>query len=334
MNPRYRRLLIPGLLLVLLVVVLISSLARRTDGAESAPHVVSRITDPLIAESSGLAISRTHADLAYTINDSGNAPLVFAVQISTGRVVGATRVEGGELRDTEAVAIDRRGTLWVSDTGDNLNVRTDAALYALAEPGPGKHTVTARRYPISYPSGNPNVEALLINPGTDAKFLVSKELFGGTVYALPTTLRTGQANFAKVVRGKAPGTITDGTFTIDGAYAVLRSYGSIYILDPRTWSVLHSEDSPAEPQGESIAAEASGHSLLVGSEGLDSALIRVAYANPQPTASRPPAAAQNHSVASESSASRTGSTTIYLLGAVVAAGVLGVGVAVRMKRAR
>src|SRR4051812_595863 len=156
MNPRYRRLLIPGLLLILLVVVLISSLARRADGAESAPHVVSRMTDPLIRESSGLAISHAHDDLAYTINDSGNAPLVFAVQISTGRVVGTTRVGGGILRDTEAISIDRHGTLWVSDTGDNLNSRTDTALYALPEPGPGNHTVTARRYPISYPRGHPN----------------------------------------------------------------------------------------------------------------------------------------------------------------------------------
>ncbi len=34
MNPRYRRLLIPGLLVLLLVVVVVSSLADRADGAE------------------------------------------------------------------------------------------------------------------------------------------------------------------------------------------------------------------------------------------------------------------------------------------------------------
>lgn len=332
MNPRYRRLLIPGLLIVLMVVVLISSLVRRADGAEPGPQVVSRMTDPLIRESSGLAISHAHQDLAYTINDSGNAPLVFAVQISTGKVVGTTRVEGGELRDTEAISIDSHGTLWVSDTGDNLDNRTDTALYALAEPGPGNHTVTARRYPISYPDGRPNVEALLINPRTDAKFLVSKGLFGGTVYALPTTLHTGRANVPKVVKGEVPGTITDGTFTIDGAYAVLRNYGSIYVLDPRTWSVLHSEDSPVEPQGESIAAEASGRSLLVGSEGVNSELIRVAYV--KPAVAKPSPATTNGSSSSAAKDSLSVSPLAWIIVAVVAAGVLGAGVAVRAKRAR
>jgi hypothetical protein len=332
MNPRYRRLLIPGLLLILLVVVLISSLARRADGAEPAPHVVSRMTDPLIRESSGLAMSRAHDGLAYTINDSGNAPLVFAVQVSTGKVVGTTRIEGGALRDTEAISIDRHGTLWISDTGDNLDNRTDTALYALPEPGTGNHTVTATRYPIRYPDGRPNVEALLINPRTDAKFLVSKGLFAGTVYALPKALRAGRANMPEVVNGGAPGTITDGTFTIDGAYAVLRNYGSIYILDPKTWAVLHSEDSPAEPQGEAITAEASGHSFLVGSEGQSSELIRVPYV--RPVTSKPAVATPSASSSDGSGSSRGVSVRALAIGAVVALGVLGAGVAVRTKRAR
>lgn len=331
MNPRYRRLLIPGLLLILLVVVLISSLARRADGAEPSPHVVSRMTDPLIRESSGLAISRAHNDLAYTINDSGNAPLVFAVQISTGKVVGTTRIEGGVLRDTEAISIDRHGTLWISDTGDNNDIRKDTALYALPEPGPGNHTVTALRYPIRYPDGRPNVEALLINPTTDAKFLVSKGLFAGTVYSLPKKLQTSRANVPKVINGGVPGTITDGTFTTDGAYAVLRNYGSIYVLDPKSWSVLHSEDSPAEPQGEAITAEASGRSFLVGSEGQNSELIRVAYVKPTPAKSSTHSdnPSTDHSGTSNGISLRT-----LAIVAVVALGVLGTGVAVRTKRSR
>ena len=47
MNPRYRRLLIPGLLIALLVIVVVSSVARRADGAEVRPGPVSRITDLL-----------------------------------------------------------------------------------------------------------------------------------------------------------------------------------------------------------------------------------------------------------------------------------------------
>jgi hypothetical protein len=161
---------------------------------------------------------------------------------------------------------------------------------------------------------------------------VSKGLFAGTVYALPKTLQSGHANVPKVVNGGAPGTITDGTFTTDGAYAVLRNYGSIYILDPKTWSVVHTEESPAEPQGEAITAEASGRSFLVGSEGQNSELIRIPYSRPAPAK---PASTPRHGSSTEGSGTSSGVTPRTLaIGAVVALGVLGTGVAVRAKRAR
>ena len=63
-------------------------------------------------------------------------------------MVGTTSVRDPNWNwlDTEALAL-RDGTLWVADTGDNIQQRTDAALYALDEPGPGRHTVVPRRYP-------------------------------------------------------------------------------------------------------------------------------------------------------------------------------------------
>jgi hypothetical protein len=294
MNPRYRRLLIPGLLVALLIIVLVSSLARKADGAEAQPVVVSHIRDPRIAESSGLAVSRAHDDLAYTINDSNNPPYVFAIRVSTGAVVGVTRVGGGTLRDTEAIAIDRDGTLWVADTGDNANSRSDAALYAFPEPGAGNHAVTAKRYPVTYEAGPENVEALVISPTSGRKYLVSKGLFGGSVFALPVDLVAGRAAEAAEVDADVPAMVTDGTFANDGSYVLLRSYTTVYVFDPASWTQVDTMAIPAQQQGESIAMEASGHSMLVGSEGADSALIRLAFTAPErpiptatPTTPRP-----------------------------------------------
>lgn len=288
MNPRYRRLLIPGLLLALLVVVLVSSLVGRAEGATAEPVVVSHIDDPRIQEASGLAISPDHEDLAYTINDSNNSPTVYAVQISTGSVVGTTTVSGGTLLDTEAIGIDGDGVLWIADTGDNRERRTDAALYAIPEPGPGAHRTTARRYPITYENGPANVEALLIDPSTGAKSLVSKSLLGnGTVYALPRTLSDRSANRATVVNQEAPSLVTDGTTTADGRFALLRSYTAAYVVDIATWRSVSSEQLPSQPQGESIAIEQQGRSFLIGSEGERSALIRVPFTVPVATASTP-----------------------------------------------
>ncbi len=285
MNPRYRRLLIPGLLLLLLVVTLISSLANRAEGAEARPQVVSQLTDDRITESSGLALSREYDGIAYTINDSGNAPLVFAIDIATGRTVGVTRVEGGDLVDTEAMAIDSAGTLWIADTGDNNENRTDAALYALPEQGRGDHTVTAKRYPITYDSDSRNVEALLVNPVTGAKVLISKGLLAGTIYALPGMLSEGGRNVAVAQDEVGPSMVTDATFSADGSRALVRSYTSLYLLDPTDWSVLNTVPTPYQEQGETLTAEKS--SVLVGSEGKDSELIRIpipsAAPDPRPT---------------------------------------------------
>jgi hypothetical protein len=294
MNPRYRRLLIPGLLVTLVVVALLGSLRERAQGAESGPVEVSRITDPRITESSGLALSRSTEDLAYTINDSGNEPVVYAIRVSTGEVEGTTRIRGGTLVDTEALALDGEGTLWIADVGDNDGVRDDIALYALPEPGTGDSTVTATRYPIGLDYGAVDVETLLINPQTGGKFLVSKEPFGGQLFALPDELEPDRENVADAMDDYgAPLLVTDGAFTPDGEHVVLRTYVALHVYRAAPWSLLRAQDLPAQKQGETLAVEASGRSLLVGSEGKDSALLRLGFAvddeqEPAPTATPEP----------------------------------------------
>lgn len=275
MNPRHRRLLIPGLLIALLVVVLVSSLARRADGAESGPDVVSRMSDPRITESSGLAVSVKHDDLAYTINDSGHDPIVFAVKISTGGVVGTTTITGNTPIDIEAIAIDGDGELWVADTGDNRERRTDVALYALPEPGPGDHAVAATRYPLTYPAGPADVEALLINPRTGAKGLVTKGLFAGELLALPKKLTADQPNTAEATGHDMPAMVTDGVVSANGRFALLRTYTDVHLYDVKTWKSIRSHTTPSQPQAESIAFERSQRSYLIGTEGANSELIRI-----------------------------------------------------------
>ena len=284
MNPRYRRLLIPGLLVALIVVVLVTSLSREARGttlsragADVGYDVVSTMTDPRITESSGLVLSNRHSDLAYTINDSGNAPLVFAIRVSTGEVVGTTKVTGGTLVDTEALSIDSDGNLWIADTGDNNSSRNDAALYSLPEPGEGDHTVSARRYRVGYSNGPQDVETLIINPKTNKKYLVSKGLFGGEVYPLPESLKGDVENSLAPQAGEVPLLLTDGAFTPDGRYAVLRSYIAIHVFDVTTWHQVRTEPLPYQKQGETLAMESAGDSFLVGSEGVGSTLLRLGF---------------------------------------------------------
>jgi hypothetical protein len=272
------------LLALTLVAVCVPTLAVAAESER-----VSRIRDPRITESSGLVISTEYRNLAYTINDAGSEPIVYAIKISTGRVVGTTRVGGGVIGDTEAIAIDGDGTMWVADLGDNDEVRRDTALYALPEPGRGNHSVTAKRYPVSYKGGPVDVEAFLVHPKTGMKFLASREKAKrGTLYSLPKKLSVNGDNRATDLDKAFPVDVTDATFTVDGSQTLIRTPGAVHVFDPKTWSEVEVLSVPEVKLGQSIAMEPDGTSFIIGSEGKNSPLIRVAFgtqttAEPTPT---------------------------------------------------
>ncbi|MCD9196777.1 SMP-30/gluconolactonase/LRE family protein [Aeromicrobium wangtongii] len=327
MNPRHRRLLIPGLLIALLVVVVIASLAGKADAATDGPQRVSTLDDPRINESSGLVLSIDDADRAYTINDSGSAPIVYALDVPSGRTVGTTRVDA-DLVDTEALSIDAEGTLWIADTGDNRSTRTDAALYSLPAAEQGSDAAAVTRYPVTYPGGPIDVEALAVDPRTGDKFLISKGLFGGTVFSLPDPLVADQPNEAVAMKGEVPGLVTDAAFTKDGRHVVARTYTSAYLLDPATWDSVMSIDVPSLEQGETLATEPSGRSFLVGSEGAGSPIVRVSYSPPapapDPTASvaavQPPVAAKEQAAGGNGFPGATWFWALVVVGLLTAIG--------------
>lgn len=292
MNPRHRRALIPGLLVLLLAIVLVTALAREARAAEGDPQAerVSAITDARVPESSALVISKRDPALAYTINDSGHQPTVYAVEVATGKVVGATQLVGHKIVDPEALAIDGDGRLWVADIGDNDALRSSVSLYALDEPVIGKLQVKPARYRVRYADGNTDAEALLADPTGDRMFIVSKGLLGGQLYRLPAPLSTTAVNEAEpVADAEIPAMVTDGDYLPDGAHVVLRSYLGVQVLDARTWKTTWSATIAETRQSESLAAEPDGTSVLVGSEGLPSPIVRITLPEDQRAAMLPPA---------------------------------------------
>lgn len=278
MNPRHRRLIIPGLLIGLLVVVIVAALIRDADAAEEqaddAPVVVSTLSDPRIVESSGLAVSAIHDDLAYTVNDSGHDPLVFAVRISTGETVGVTTLDVDWL-DVEALGLGPDGTLWVADIGDNRANRDEIRLYALAEPGEGDSAVSPDVYRLQYPDGPVDAEAVAVDPRDGTMHILTKEAPAGGVYTVPDDARPDEV--ATLIAGPRflPTFVTDASFHPDGASVAVRTYFTVHDFDPETWTSRASAFLPPQPQGETIAFEAGGDTFLIGSEGADSSLIRI-----------------------------------------------------------
>lgn len=279
MKPDRRRLLIPGLLIALLLVVALAATLRRA-GAESTPTPVpyvattevATIHDSRITESSGLAASLAHPGIAYTINDSGHAPRIYAIKVATGKVVGVTTVRNVTWRDTEAMGLFG-GILWIADTGNNSRSRTDFAVYGLAEPGTGDHDVGAARYPVAFPAGPINIEAMAIVGGRIE--LYNKGWPSGGAFALPTQLSATEPNTATLVPHPAPAFTTDAATTPDGRHVLLRTPASVEVHDSATWVLVRADAIPPNERGETITVEPSGRSYLVGSEGSDSKLLRV-----------------------------------------------------------
>lgn len=240
------------------------------------------ITDERIAESSGLAVSPAHRNLVYTLNDSDNAPSVYAVDRRSGDVVGVTTLDGHQIQDTEALGVGSDGTMWVADIGDNGGDRDDVALYAFPEPGRGDSTVVPDRYPIRYPSGPQDAETVLVGPGSRMVFVVSKGVLGGRVYRLPRAPSTERPNVVRrVAKADAPGLVTDGSYTPDGSRIVLRTYDNVVVYDAGSWQETWSDSLPDQRQGESLSVEPGGRSVLVGTEGIPSPVLRVGLPAPQ-----------------------------------------------------
>jgi hypothetical protein len=239
---------------------------------------VSTIADPRISESSSLAISSRFPGIAYTANDEGKA-VVYAIDIASGDVVGTTKLRQTTFIDPEAMAIDRDGMLWLADVGDNKKLRSEVALYAFAEQGPGKHKVLPTHYPVAYSDGRPhNAEAFLLDPTSGAKYLVTKrkKKVGG-LFALPAELRVDATNVAVDLGVPMPKKVTDGAFSADGACAVLTDGREAHVLEARTWAVIRTFPLPPVRQGESLAFHPDGTGFLIGSEGRQSPLLWVDF---------------------------------------------------------
>lgn len=236
-----------------------------------------RLTDPRINESSGLAISVSQPDLAYTCNDDDG--VLFAIRPSNGDTVGTFDLAGVTFRDSEALAITPDGRLWIADIGDNPKCRDEICLYVLPEPGPGDHHgLAAERFRLTYPTGPRDAESLLIHPITGDVFVISKQKNGKIYRTSAANLDPASVTVLERVDGGLPAHITDACFTCDGRWVLLRQKpikDQVTVLRAATWEQVGSIPVPAGRHPETIALHPDGHSFYTGSEGRHSPLIHV-----------------------------------------------------------
>ncbi len=292
-----------------------------------AHHVLFTFQDPEVIESSGLV---DRGSVVYTINDSGDGPVVYGVDPHSGETLSHTRYSSHGVEDVEAIAPGAAGTVWVGDIGDNRAVRDDVAVYRVRPSASGDVTVSVPRYGLRYPDGARDAETLLVQPRTQRVFVVSKSVFGGTVYAAPRQLRAGAENRLRPVAAVS-GLVTDGTFLPDGKHVLLRTYTTASVYTFPDFELVGTARLPEQRQGEGIAVGPGGR-VLVSSEGLHAPVLSVRLpasltgarsapaAPPVPTSARP-------SPEARSAPQPDGVGDAWKVG-LLGAGVLGAGVVV------
>lgn len=230
-----------------------------------------------VTESSGVVVSRAHPGVLWTANDSGDGPYLYATTVS-GADGGAVRVAGAAAVDWEDLALGPCPTVpgdcvYIADTGDNLEVRSDVAVYAVPEPPPPAGAADtasvsgeAAVLRLRYPDGPHDVEALFVT-GAGVVYLVTKGRRGiWGVYRVPRTAwgSTGVTTAIPVqplplaAGARAHGWVTGADFHATGARVVIRTYGDIRFFALSDDGLLAAA-GPAcdirglEPQGEAVA---------------------------------------------------------------------------------
>jgi hypothetical protein len=137
---------------------------------------------PVLAESSGLAVSRTQPGVYWSHNDSGDGPNLYAIDL-TGKLLATFKVDGAEARDWEDISagpcIGDPGPpaaaapavcLYLADIGDNDGKRPFLTVYVVAEPRLDalSRTIASRSFRYRYPDGPDNAEAFAVLPDGDA----------------------------------------------------------------------------------------------------------------------------------------------------------------------
>jgi hypothetical protein len=130
-----------------------------------------------LVEASGLAASHRDPALLWAVNDSGNAPVLHALD-RLGRERGQVPVTGVHDVDWEDLAsfeLDGKPYLLIADVGDNTAARKHPRLYVVEEPAAGVDSVhPAWTIAFSYPDGPRDVESAAVDAATQTVLLLSK----------------------------------------------------------------------------------------------------------------------------------------------------------------
>ena len=187
------------------------------------------LRDPALVEVSGCAVSRRRSDIIWLHNDSGDAPILYAVDIGSGAVRATFRVPGVEAVDWEDIAFAPTGELVIGDIGDNRHNRQNVLLHIISEPQltdgvvAGTTSQPTTRV-LRYPDQPHDAEALVVSPEGIVEIVAKDD---GTVWRAP---RGGGDGVLQQIRPRIGPGVTGADALADGSGILVRNYFLIWLL--------------------------------------------------------------------------------------------------------
>ena len=201
-----------------------------------------------VPECSGLEKSVRYADTIWTVSDSGNAPVVFALRESGDVVIPAAarkkyagiRVTGTRNLDWECIALDEKGNLIIGDVGNNLSNRRNLCFYIVPEPNPAHDVVTPPRRKVSfyYPSQN-EFPAVSRNYDCESCFALNGQIYFFTkhwsdtetvLWRVDPSVETYQAA-VPVSRFDVKGMVTDAALSPSRKRLAVLTYHCVWVFE-------------------------------------------------------------------------------------------------------
>ena len=240
---------------------------------------IGQVRDTGLIEISGIAASRTHEGVVWAVNDSGDGPIIYAIE--EGETISKVTLNGVFPIDWEDLDIgpgpDGLDQLYVGDVGDNLGFRPWVSIFRLAEPDPTASpdiAATADELELVYPDVDSiDAEAVAVDPVTGDIIVIPKSRSEVGVYRAASGDLEDRVTMERIGTLDLGAEITSAAFSPSGDRLVLRGYKTIWAWSRSSLDLTDvvaatpcQTDSAVERQGEAITVR-SDNGLVTISEG-------------------------------------------------------------------
>ncbi|CAA9221298.1 MAG: hypothetical protein AVDCRST_MAG95-553 [uncultured Adhaeribacter sp.] len=211
----------------------------------AAPKLTKLGTLPkAVLESSGIETG-DEAGTFVTHNDAGNAPELFLIN-RKGQLLRTIEVPGATNLDWEDITRDTKGNLYICDTGNNNNKRTELQIYKFSLKSPDKAEKITLHYPDQKPGAKSKKGASFDVEATfwcrNKIYLLTKDRVNGNqtkLYEVPDQ----PGNHEAKLRGTYPvnGKVTAADLSPDQKKLVLLSTGQLHVYQPKGTNFLQNK---------------------------------------------------------------------------------------------